>query len=323
MTRMRILLVSTSTIMTPRFGYELNYGGMEREVCWLAKGLAELGEDVTVLCKTGSTVPNAITGNSEPEFVNAARPIIGDFDIIIDFSHDKLVTRTFTDIPQINTYQVMTTSNPQNPVFISRAQRKHCKRPNGKVIYYGLDHNEYSLYEGPRENYLLYMGSLIEEKRVHWVAEIGRNLNLPVIACGPKWQPEYWPKLDEIETWDNVEIRDDVGGAEKIELIQKAKCLVHPVGDKNWVEAGAIIVLESLLCGTPVVASTNGCLPEYIIDGINGYTCNLQEEMTARISQVETITPVRCRLSIRKFNYHRMAYEYQELAQAVVDGEKW
>lgn len=316
---MKILLVSTSAIETPPPAY----GGMEREVNWLALGLTELGEEVHVLAKTGSTVPNVIEGNDESEFVNAISSRLNEFDIIIDFSHDKLVTRTFPHKAQINTYQVMSMSNDQNPVFISRAQREHCKRPDGKVIYYGLNHNEYPLYEGPRENYLLYMGSLIVEKRVHWVAEIGRELGLPVICCGPKWQPEYWPILDDIATWDNVEVRDEVGGSEKILLIQKARALIHPVGDKNWVEAGAIIALEALLCGTPVIASLNGCLTEYIQDGINGYTCAIQSEMVQRVAQVVHIPPLRCRLSVKQFNYHRMAKEYRDLAIRVMAGEKW
>ncbi len=316
---MKILLVSTSSIVTPPPAY----GGMEREVNWLALGLTELGQDVSVLAKAGSSVPNVIEGESEPEFVENVKLSHKNFDIIIDFSHDKLVTRTFQDFPQINTYQVMTVSNTRNPVFISKAQREHCKIPDAPVIYYGLDHNEYPLYDGPREDYLLYMGSLIEEKRVHWVAEIGKKTGYRVICCGPKWQPEYWPVLDDVETWPNVEIREEAGGKEKIELIQKAKALVHPVGDKNWVEAGAIIVLESLLCGTPVITSTNGCLTEYVLDGINGFSCNIQEEMVLAVNKVGAISPLRCRLSVRNFNYHRMAQEYLELAGSVLNGNSW
>ncbi len=316
---MKILCVSTSAILTP----PVNYGGMEREVGWLVKGLNELKNDVSVLCMTGSTVPGAVWGDSEPEFVDIISSTIDDYDLIIDFSHDKLVTRTFSDKPQINTYQVMTMAWDHNPVFISKGQRRHMNRHAAPVIYYGLDWDEYPIYDGPRGEYLLYIGSLIAEKQVHWVAEVGRMLGLEVIIAGPKWQPEYWPKMDEIAEWDGITVRDEVGGQEKLDLIQKAKCLVHPVGGMNWVEAGAIIVLEALLCGTPVIATPNGCLPEYITSGINGFLANSPDEMKFAVPKVKHLYPDHCRLSVSRHTYQRMANEYHSLALEVVKGKVW
>lgn len=317
---MKILCVSTPAIMTPPEAY----GGMERELAWLVKGLRELGQEVTVLCKPGSTIEGpALYGDSEVEFVEVIQDTLDHYHVMIDFSHDKQVGIAWPDMPQINTYQVMTIGWDKNPVFISRAQRAHCKREDAPVIYYGQDHDEYPLYEGPRDNYILFLGSLIQEKRPHWVAALAKKTNTPAIIAGPRWQPEYWETLDEIATWDLVTVRDEAGGAEKLELLQKAKALIHPIGDKNWVEAGAIVALEALAVGTPVIAYPNGCMPKYIRNNINGFLCSTKEEMALVLPKTEFITPMRCRLSVQTFTYQRMAQEYLKLAKEVLEGKTW
>jgi glycosyltransferase involved in cell wall biosynthesis len=297
---------------------------MELELAWLAEQLRVLGHEVAVACKPGSTIePPVYYGESEDDFIDAIRYDIDNWDVIIDFSHDKSVGQKWSDMPQINTHQVMVIQHDINPVFISEAQRQHCGRLDAPVIYYGQDQSMYPLFEGPRLNYILYMGSLIAEKRPHWVAELSLKTGIPAVICGPRWQAEYWPTLDEISEWDKVTVGESVGGSEKIELLQHAKALVHPIGGQNWVEAGAIVVLEALACGTPVIAYPNGCLPEYISHNHNGFLANSKEEMELCLQRVDQIPPSRCRLSVQNFTHTRMAKEYSDLAAEVLNGKRW
>lgn len=318
---MKILLVSTAGVETP----PTRYGGMERAVCWLADGLKELGHEVIVIAKIGSNYPGTLTGETERDFAKTAEDYVGEADVLIDMSHDKVVARAFKDaIPQFSVWQVMVVTYDHNPVFISAAQRAYIGRNNAPVGSYGLNLDEYPLYEGPREDYLLFMGSVITEKRPHWVAELGKLANLPVIICGPKWDDKYWPILEEMEAMEHVTYLGDVGGAEKLELLQKAKCLVHPVGAKDWVEAGAIVVLEALACGTPVIATRNGCIPEYVTDYINGFMAQSVNDMNIVLKYVENIPPLRCRQSMQNiWNHRAMARRYEHLARRVINGESW
>lgn len=318
---MEILVVSTTAIPTP----PAEYGGMERCAAWLANGLTELGHSVFVAAKCGSTVSNCIEGDEESDFVPAVASLMRDLDVIIDFSHDKTVTRHYDKMPQLNTYQVMTVSNRTNPVFISHAQKRHIGFPLAPVVYYGIDCRQYIPNYGPRQDYLLYMGSLIAEKRVHWAAEVAKLTGRKIKIAGPRWQPEYWPVLDELESQSHVEFVGDVGGAEKLALIQNAAALIHPVGDLGWVEAGAIIVLEAMACGTPVVTSTNGCLPEYVRDGYNGFLCETVSEMAEAVNnRLNMILPRNCMETVRaRFTYDRMARDYARLAGEVVRGAQW
>jgi glycosyltransferase involved in cell wall biosynthesis len=191
-------------------------------------------------------------------------------------------------------------------------------------VYYGIDTSEYPPNYGKRDDYMLYMGSLIAEKRVHWAGIVAEKTGLKLKIAGPKWQPEYWPILDEMEKNPLVEFVGDKGGEEKLELIRNAKCLIHPIGDLGWVEAGAIIVLEALACGTPVVGSMNGCMPEYIVNGHNGYLCGNPSEMADAITNLHNNDPhVNVQSVMKRFTYDIMARNYDALAMEVVGGERW
>lgn len=316
---MKILCVSTAAICTPPS--EDGYGGMEREMDWLIRGLTELGHTCEVLAKTDSRA-GTLFADDEKDFPELVADRIDGYDIVIDFSHDKMVGRRWPDKPQINTYQVMTVGHRVNPVFISRGQRDYIGI-DGPVIYYGIDLEVYPPNYDERKDYLLYIGSLITEKRPHWVAELAKKTGYKAIIAGPAWQPEYWEVLDGLREMEHVTVLDEVAGDEKLELIRNAAALVHPVGGKGWVEAGAIIVLEALACGTPVIASVNGCLPEYIHENINGFLGVNVPEMMLGMNKLWNITPKRCRLSVSNFNYLRMAEDYESLAKEVLKGKTW
>jgi glycosyltransferase involved in cell wall biosynthesis len=325
----RILLVSTAAIKTPPD----KYGGMERMVDYLSRALAILGQDVAVAAKRGSSNDYLIfPADDEKEFPSLVDGAIraGEYDVVIDFSHDKMIGRAFPDFPQINTYQVMTTSWKRNPVFISSAQQAHIGL-GGPVIYYGLRLEDYPVGYEDREPYLLYMGSIIPEKRVEWAVGVADLLEMGIKIAGPSWTPDYFNEtVKPLIDLPNVEYVGDVGGSEKLELLQKAAALIHPVGGQGWVEAGAIIVQEALACGTPVIGSTNGCLPEYIKPGINGVMGESPQQMAENYANAGwTLDGFGapwsvCRRSISGFNWIRMAQNYIDVVHRVVDHqENW
>ena len=135
--------------------------------------------------------------------------------------------------------------------------------------------------------------------------------------------PEYFDNAIRPRLGGDIEYIGDVGGAEKLELIQKARVLMHPPGGMGWVEAGAIIVMEALHCGTPCVVSDNGCLPEYIENGVNGFICYTHEDFMNAIKSCDTVNPGRCRRSASFFRRGRMAREYAQLLRDMIAGARW
>jgi len=320
----KILLVSTASILTPPD----RYGGMERMVAYLAEALREMGNDVGVIAKTGSSVPGLVgSAKNEMDFPEVARKVIDDFDIILDFSHDKRIGRTFPDNPQANVYQVMTVGWKKNPVYISQAQRQHIG-VDGPVIYYGLNKIDYPIGEKDfSDPYLLYMGSIIPEKRVEWSLAVAELLGMSVKIAGPSWTPDYFDNVVKplIEEKDFAHYVGDVGGQEKLELLQRAAALIHPVGGEGWVEAGAIVVQEAMSVGTPVIGSTNGCLPEYIKGMQNGVMGETPDEMSGKARALFEMgyNPDRVRKSVSHLSSLSMAWDYLDLIADVLDGEDW
>jgi glycosyltransferase involved in cell wall biosynthesis len=302
----RVLVVSTASILTPPD----KYGGMERLASYFADALGAMGHTVGVLAKKGSTQKYLVgTATDERDFPNIAADLLEDYDVVVDFSHDKNIGRAFTDFPQLNVYQVMTVDI------------------DGPVIYYGLEHEDYPVKDRPADPpYVIYMGSIIREKRVEWAVAIAEIMDIDIKIAGPSWQPDYMDKtVRPLFEREGVEYVGDVGGGNKLDLLQGASALVHPVGTPDWVEAGAIIVQEALSVGTPVIASYNGCLPEYIVDGDNGVLGDTPGEMAAKGTQLLAAapSPEEVRGSIIHLSSLSMAWDYLDLINDVVAGDTW
>src|SRR5690606_41304407 len=51
----------------------------------------------------------------------------------------------------------------------------------------------------------------------------------------------------------------------KRRLLSRARCLVFPV---QWEEPFGMVMIESMVCGTPVVALRGGAVSEVVVDGV-------------------------------------------------------
>jgi glycosyltransferase involved in cell wall biosynthesis len=86
---------------------------------------------------------------------------------------------------------------------------------------------------------------------------------------------EYWEQDIEPHLTRDIEHIDMLSGTNKIELYQHAKALIFPVERE---EPFGMTVIESMSCGTPVIAYNVGAIPEIITDGKTGYLVNFDPE---------------------------------------------
>jgi glycosyltransferase involved in cell wall biosynthesis len=326
-----------------------DYGGMEFMAGNLAIGLLRLGHTIVLLARGDSMDlgqyedgnsghPHETVGyGNERELPSVIKTNLRNgqaieqwASVFLDFSHNKVLSSERPDLPIINNHQVMSLmGSGANPVFISQGQKDE-KFPGveGPVIHYGLDLDEYPFYDGPRDDYLLYMGQIIPEKRIQTAIEAAVRANIRIRVCGPWWgPPEYSEGLREMERQNPglVSLEDSIGGAEKIDALQKARALIHLPGDKGWCEAGAIVVLEALAVGTPVICSPNGCLVEYLnVPEPPGVLVADLDDAVQAVESVTNILPSVCRKRVEEhFTQQRFALEYAILAKRVADGLRW
>jgi glycosyltransferase involved in cell wall biosynthesis len=94
----------------------------------------------------------------------------------------------------------------------------------------------------------------------------------------------------------------------KRELLADARCLLFPV---QWEEPFGMVMIESMVCGTPVVALRQGAVPEVVVDGVTGLLCDRPEELPEALEMVTAIDPAACRRHVEaNFSAERMAAGY-------------
>ena len=110
-----------------------------------------------------------------------------------------------------------------------------------------------------KEDYLLYFGRFAEEKGIDTLI----NANNTKFICAGSG-----PIEDKVNNADNLKNIGFKSGEELEMLIRKAKCTVYP---SIWYENCPFSIMESIMYGTPVIASNIGGIPELIDDGKTGF----------------------------------------------------
>lgn len=299
MTPLRIALVHSARIPVRK------YGGTERVVWWLAKALAELGHRVVLSAAEGSTCPYAET--------------------IVPFSSDRPVEQ---QVPDADVYHYHIKSNfpfeapslmtlhgngqpgeqfPQNTVFLCS---DHARRHGGEVfVFHGIDPEDYPLGEGGPS--LLFLGkSRWHVKNVRGAIRIARGLgeSLEVAGGGLSWLPR----------WRGVRWHGMVDDGQKRALLQRTRGLLFPV---LWPEPFGLAVVESMLSGTPVLASPFGSLPE-LVTAPTGRICRTYTDFFEHGMTLQYWDRKACREeAVKRFHFHRMAQDYVGLYRRVIGGE--
>lgn len=213
----------------------------------------------------------------------------GEFDIVHIYTNEEDIALPFAKL--CNKPVVFTHHDPFNflvkykAVFpkykhlnwlsISNSQRETMPSDTNWIdtIYHGIDSGMFKPLEKPRNDYIAYLGRIIEQKGVHLaiaaIKEHNRtHPNTPVklkIAgkhySGKKdqyWQEQILPYIDNVEI-EYVGFIKDVG--EKQEFLGNARALIIP---SLFEEPFGMVMIESLACGTPIIGLDSGAIPEVI-----------------------------------------------------------
>lgn len=342
---MHIAVVSGPFVRVP----PVKYGGTERVIYFLIKGLLERGHQVTLLATGDSEVPGArlipicekelFFGMSkeehgrvkqesqkiEREAIRILKALKPEIDIIHSHGIDLIELQDFPNLTTLHgkfTLEKMAYYEQRKALFwasISENQQDSFPELNyAGTVYNGLDPTEFPMVLKP-EDYLVFMGRFDREKNPHMAIGLALHLGMKIKLAGKRdykargyWEEEIEPHLNN----PLVEFVGEVGMAEKIELLSKAKCNLHPTGFR---EPFGLTVLEAAYCGTPTLAIERGSMPELIEDGRTGCLVEDYAEGAHRIE--ECFAMDRRYISERArllFNYHNMAKGYERLYEKVI-----
>jgi glycosyltransferase involved in cell wall biosynthesis len=345
---LRVAMVAPPWIPVPPPGY----GGIESVVHLLCEGLVDRGHDVTLFAAPGSrsraTVhevlerphPHEIgssiyeadhVGSCLKEVAGAAgagRP----FDVVHDHTgFTALAIANWVEVPLVHTvhgpFNESTTpfyerhGGPATIVALSRYQLEHAPpvaAAGAHVVPNPIDVDAWP-FESRKDDYLLWIGRVDPDKGPDRAIEAAAIAGLPLVIAGPV-QPgreRYFREQVEPRV-DGAKVRyvGEVDCDHKAELFARARALLMPI---RWPEPFGMVMIEALVCGTPVIAFPEGAVPEIVTDGVNGFLVDDEAGMAAAARRLGEIDPRRCREDARaRFDVATVAAGYEHAYRAAI-----
>jgi len=340
---MRIAVLSPVWFAVPPSGY----GGIEWVVSLLADGLADAGHDVTLFASGDSRTkaqldyvfeeaPSELIGKSLPELMHALACFdrAGDFDVINDHSGPSMIPLGgLVETPVLHTvhgpldgdpgrvYEGLAQLAPKvGLISISLNQR----RPKPELNWAGNCPNALDLQLYPchphRGDYLLFLGRMSPDKGAHRAIWVAKETELPLKLAGKKQDPKehrYFQELVEPHLVDGIEYLGEVTHGEKVELLQNARATLFPI---EWEEPFGLVMIESMACGTPVIATRHGAVPEVIEDGVSGIIVDAYRDMPAALDRSDQLDPLECRRYVEeRYAPERMVENYLRVYEAAAE----
>ncbi|HEV8098004.1 MAG TPA: glycosyltransferase family 4 protein [Gaiellaceae bacterium] len=342
---MRIAILSPPWFPVPPTGY----GGIEWIVSLLADGLAKDGHDVTLFASGDSRTraklawvfehaPSEQIGRSLPDLRHAlaAYERADDFDVINDHTgHVGAVLGGLVETPVVHTVHGPLDGEPgQVYESIGRVAPKvglislslNQRRPMPELNWVANIPNALDLEHYPchphKGDYLLFLGRMNHEKGAHRAIAVAMELGLPLKLAGKvreAKEKEYFSEFVEPHLGNGIEYLGEVNHGAKVELLQNARATLFPI---EWEEPFGLVMIESMACGTPVIATRHGAVPEVMEeDGRGGLVVDSWREIPEALERADEIDPREARrYAEERFAPERMVGDYVRAYEALING---
>jgi glycosyltransferase involved in cell wall biosynthesis len=316
-------------------------GSVESLVWLLTRELRALGHEVTVFGTADSeppgelvsTLPGPYAMNGSPddwqlcEWINLCKAVeqSGRFDVL--HAHAYLwgmPLEPLSRAPMVHTLHIVPDDNaarlwsmhPHAKVTAISADQWH-EHPHLKpaaVIPHGIDAAQFTFRPKP-EDYMLYLGRFVSGKGPLHAISIARELGVRLIMAGPSnayFRERVQPQVDG----RTVEYVGFVKGPARDKLLGGAKALIYPI---QYPEAFGLVLIEAMLCGTPVAAIRLGAVPEIMDEGITGFMASSMDELPEALLKCFSLDRAEIRRRTEeRFSVRRMAEGYLQVYKSVV-----
>jgi glycosyltransferase involved in cell wall biosynthesis len=184
------------------------------------------------------------------------------------------------------------------------------------TVYHGVD-LEALPFDPAGGDDLVVFGRIHPDKGTHEAIEIARRAGRRLTVCGIVQDERYFRELVEPHIdGDRVTYLGSVGPADRGRILGGSAALLHPIA---FAEPFGLSVVESMACGTPVIAYRKGSMPEVIDEGVTG---RLVDDVTGAVAAVRAIDDIdrgNCRVRAReRFGKDRMVDDYLRVYRKVI-----
>jgi glycosyltransferase involved in cell wall biosynthesis len=337
---MRIAVLSPISWRTP----PLHYGPWESVVSLLTEELVQMGMDVTLFAtgdsrSSGKLVavcphPYSEDDSVDPKVAECLHiseifERADEFDVIHNnFDFLPLTYSGLVETPVVTTIHGF--SSPKiMPVYRKYNARSHYvaisesdKSPELDyiaTIHHGIDVAQFP-FSGAKGEYLLFFGRIHPHKGVYEAIQVAKHAGIKLVIAGIIQDQEYFAtKVEPHINGTTVEYIGSVGPDQRADVLGGALALLHLI---SFDEPFGLSLVESMACGTPVIAFNRGSMPEIIRHGDTGYIVEDTEGAISAVATVGSINRSACRTDVEKrFTSTRMARDYVRVYQKILNGE--
>jgi len=316
------------------------YGGIEVVVADLVDALVDRGHEVTLIgaghhatraqrfITTYDVGPADQLGEPMPEMVHTAK-VASILDTLnVDVIHDHTMAGPLMARGRL-TPTVVTAHGPVGGdlgtyyralggtvklVAISNAQRSSAPDLPWAATVHNTIRADTFPFRAEKDDYALFLGRFHPEKAPHLAIDAARSAGMRIILAGKCTEPierAYFSREIEPRIGPDVTIFGMADSVAKRELLAGAACMLFPI---CWDEPFGMVVIEAMVCGTPVVALRRGAVPELIVHGRTGIVVDEPEQLPAAIGEALRLDPARCRKHVEDdFAVDVMAAGYEDV----------
>ena len=199
------------------------------------------------------------------------------------------------------------------------------------VVQGGVDTDFYCPGD-EKEDYFLWFARFHPSKGYQVAIELAKRTGIPLVMAG--LHPDDAVSPDHREgALQAIELAKGVPNirfewlptkdhhAAKRRVLQRARALLYTV---QYQECWGIVMAETLACGTPIIGTNFGAVPELVTDGKTGFVCDSMEQLAHAIEDIDLIRPEDCARDAReRFDRRVMAKAYVDEYKRVMNGEVW
>jgi glycosyltransferase involved in cell wall biosynthesis len=334
----RIAVLSPVSWRTP----PRHYGPWESVVSLLTEELVELGLDVTLFAtgdsltrgKLVSACPRAYSEDAsvnpkvaECLHISEVFERAADFDLIHNhFDFLPLTYSALIDTPVVTTIHGF--SSPSIvPVYKKYNERGHYVAISEAdksqeldyiaTVHHGIDIAQFPFREASGE-YLLFFGRIHPDKGADEAIQVARRTGIKLVMAGIIQDEDYYAKrVEPYIDGTTVDYIGSVGPERRADVLGGALALLHLIG---FDEPFGLSMVESMACGTPVIAFPRGSIPEVVTHGETGFIVGDVDRAVEAIAEIRSIDRYACRADVeRRFTHSRMARDYVDVYRKILN----